>query len=68
MTKHELNIVKLADVIEKQVDTRHHLINRGSLIRLNTLIECHAIMTGTKPEYYDQTEPELGPAKDYHAD
>jgi hypothetical protein len=58
-----LNIIKLADLIAEQEATGYHLINTDSLIRLNGLVEAHAIITGTEPMYYDQTEPEA--AKDY---
>lgn len=58
-----LNIIKLADLIAEQEATGYHLINSASLIRLNGLVEAHAIITGTKPLYYTQDKPE--PAKDY---
>lgn len=66
MTNHKLNIVKLVDLIEKEAATRNYLKYWDSLIALNALVRAHAIITGTKPEYYGQTEPEPGPAKDYH--
>lgn len=66
MTNHQPNIVKLVDLIEYLASSKNYLTSEMSLVRLNALVEAHAIIKGVKPEYYQQTEPEPGPAKDYH--
>lgn len=62
-TNHQLNIIKLADLIAQEEATGDYLTCKDNLIRLNGLVEAHAIITDAKPMYYDQTDPE--PAKDY---
>jgi hypothetical protein len=63
MTNHQLNIVKLADQIAQEEATGDYLTCKDNLIRLNAMVESHAIVTGTKPIYYTQDKPEG--AKDY---
>ncbi len=63
MTKHQLNIVKLADLIAEREATRKYLTNKHFLVELNALVHAHALVTGTKAIYYTQDKPEE--AKDY---
>jgi len=63
MTKHELNIIKLAEFIADAEKTGNHLICKQSLAMLNGLVMAHAIITETEYIEYDQKKPE--PAKDY---
>ena len=63
MTQHELNIIKLADLIAETEESQLYLTNTHSLVILNTLVLAHAIVTGTKPIPYTQDKPEE--AKDY---
>ena len=58
-----INVIKLADLIAEKEHSGRHLTNRDRLIELNALVTAHAIVTGTKPIYYTQDDPE--PAKDY---
>lgn len=68
MAQYEFNTSKLACLIEELAASNDHLTNKECRDRLNTLIEAHSIVTGTKPEYYDgSNRNENGPAKDYHA-
>ena len=69
MIQYEFNTSKLACLIEELAEKKNHLTNKKCRARLNTLIEAHSIVTGTKPEYYYcNKRNENGPAKDYHAD
>ena len=63
MTQHKENIIKLADLIAQIEATGRHLDSNEDLAILNSLVKIHSNMSGTKPMYYDQTDPE--PAKDY---
>lgn len=63
MTKHELNIVKLAELIADREAEGKYLTNKYYLVELNALVHAHALVTGTKAIYYTQDKPE--PAKDY---
>lgn len=63
MTEHQINIVKLADLIAEKEHSGRYLTNRDRLIELNALVMAHAVVTGTKPIYYTQDEPVH--AKDY---
>jgi len=63
MDKLMLNIVKLADLISQEEATNDYLTCKDNLIRLNGLVEAHAVITGTEPMYYTQDKPES--AKDY---
>ena len=63
MTNHKLNIVKLVDRIAEREAKGLYLTNKYYLVELNALVHAHAIVTGSKPMYYTQGEPEA--AKDY---
>lgn len=64
MANHQINIVKLADLIAEEEATNRYLTRKDRLIRLNALVEAHAVVTGTSAMYYTQEAPES--AKDYH--
>jgi len=56
-------VVKLAELIAEEEESRYYMVSKYSLIRLNALVDAHAIVTGTKAIHYTQDKPE--PAKDY---
>ena len=63
MTQHELNIIKLVDLIHDIENTNCHVESVESLNLLNSLVKAHSDATGTEYIEYDQTPVE--PPRDY---
>jgi hypothetical protein len=63
MTQHELNIIKLVDLIHDIENTNCHVNSAESLKLLNGLVRVHSCAQGSRHEPYSQKA--VGPAKDY---
>lgn len=63
MTQHELNIIKLVDLIHDIENTNCHVDSLDGLKLLNGLVRVHSSITNSKHEPYSQKS--VGPAKDY---
>jgi hypothetical protein len=63
MTQHELNIIKLVDLIHDIENTNCHVGSLDGLNLLNGLVKIHADHTGT--DYKPYSQKPVGPAKDY---